>query len=153
MKKGFTLVELMVVIAIIGALSALFVNTSFVNIQRGRDAKRKSDLELIRSGIETYRADCNEYPTTLLLVFGSSLKGSSPPPSNCSASNTYIRSVPNDPLSGGGGSVPTYRYWSDGITYEVCTNLETGSGSVDCGTYAAPNNCGSKTCNYKVTNP
>src|SRR5258708_32378994 len=96
MQKGFTLIELLIIITIIGVLSAFFINTSAINLKRGRDARRKSDLELIRSGIETYRADCNSYP--LSVTFGSSLKGSGVLV-NCSSSNTYISIVPQDPIA------------------------------------------------------
>jgi prepilin-type N-terminal cleavage/methylation domain-containing protein len=143
-NNGFTLVELLVVIAIISVLSILFVNTATLNLKRGRDARRKSDLELIRSGIETYRADCNVYPAAV--TFGSSLKGSGNP-INCAAANTYISVVPQDPQSTMG---PAYVYWSNGSTYEICANLETGSGSATCGGSSA---CGSATCNYQVISP
>jgi general secretion pathway protein G len=143
-KKGFTLIELLVVISLIAVLSILFVNTATINLKRGRDARRKGDLELIRSGVETYRADCNTYP--LSITFGSSLRGTGNPV-NCAAANTYISVIPQDPQS----SIQTsYRYWSNGTTYEICSALETGSGSATCGGSSA---CGSATCNYQVTNP
>lgn len=139
--KGFTLVELLVVITLIGVMSAFFINSSQKNIQRGRDAKRKTDLEQIRTGVETYRADCNRYPATASIVYGSSLTGS------CPNSNTYITLIPQDTKSG-----YAYRYamLGGGATYELCASLETGSGSVTCG---GSSSCGSQTCNYKVTNP
>lgn len=60
--RGFTLIELLVVIAIIGILVAL----SLIGIQEARkgsrDAKRKSDLEQIRSAMEMYKADNGHYP-------------------------------------------------------------------------------------------
>jgi len=146
-QKGFTLIELMVVIAIIGVLSALFINTSTINLKKGRDARRKSDLELIRSGIETYRADCNSYPVAM--PFSGTLVGSNAN-INCANTNTYISKVPQDPSNGNGSS---YLYWSDGITYQICTNLEAppaGTPTVTCGGSSA---CGSTACNYQVINP
>ncbi len=145
MQKGFTLIELLIVITIIGVLSAFFINTSAINLKRGRDARRKSDLELIRSGIETYRADCNSYP--LSVTFGSSLKGSGVLV-NCSSSNTYISIVPQDPIAS-----QSYLYSSDGTTYQVCAGLEalpSGSPAVLCGGSSV---CGTATCNYQVINP
>ena len=141
-KNGFTLIELLIVVVIIGILSALFINTSVISLQRGRDAKRKSDLEAIRAGIETYRSDCNRYP--LALTFGGQLVGDGST-SNCLVANTYISLVPSDPTTG-----LSYLYSSNGTTYEVCASLETGSGSVTCG---ASSTCGSGTCNYKAVNP
>jgi type II secretion system protein G len=62
MKKGFTLIELLVVISIIAILTAIGVASySSVN-QRSRDAKRKSDIEQVRSALELYRTDNSSYP-------------------------------------------------------------------------------------------
>lgn len=138
MKKGFTLIELLVVISIIGILLALSIFGLQGARESARDSKRKADLELIRSGIEIYKADCNAYPSSL----GTSLMGSGSP-SSCDG--TYIAKVPEDQLS----PTRSYRYWSDGTTYEICTSLEDGSGTETCG---GSSNCG-LTCNYKVRNP
>jgi type II secretion system protein G len=140
MKKGFTLIELLVVISIIGILLALSIFGLMGARESARDSKRKADIELIRSGIEIYKADCNVYPTSL----GTSLVGDGSTTS-CSVSNTYIAEVPEDQLS----PTQSYRYWSDGITYEICASLEDGSDTKTCG---GSSNCGT-TCNYKVVNP
>lgn len=140
-KKGFTLIELLVVISIIGVLIAISM-FSFQNTRKsGRDAKRKSDLELIRSGIEIYKADCGSYPTTL--TPGSSLKGDGSS-SSCSVDNTYINQIPADTMS----SEKSYFYVSDSINYELCAALEVTPLSPD----VCSGTCGD-TCNYKVTNP
>lgn len=141
MKKGFTLIELLVVISIIGILLALSIFGLQGVRESARDSKRKADIELIRSGIEIYKADCNVYPLSL----GSSLVGDGISTSSCLVSNTYIAEVPEDQLS----PTQSYLYWSDGTTYEICASLEDGSGSETCG---GSSNCGT-TCNYKVTNP
>lgn len=141
-KKGFTLIELLIVVAIIGVLSTLFINTTTINLKRGRDARRKSNLESIRSAIETYRSDCNKYP--LAITFGGTLVGDGSTV-NCLASNTYISAIPSDPTTG-----YSYLYASDGITYQICASLEIGSGTVTCGGSSA---CGTGTCNYQVVNP
>lgn len=61
-KQGFTLIELIVVIVIIGIMTAL-VTVNFIGIrQRGRDAQRKSELRQIQSSFEFYRQDQSEYP-------------------------------------------------------------------------------------------
>lgn len=141
-KNGFTLIELLIVIAIIGVLSVFFINTSVINLKRGRDARRKSDLELIRAGIETYRSDCNKYPPAL--SFGGNLKGDGST-ANCLSTNTYISLVPVDPTSG-----VSYLYFSNNTTYQICARLETGSGTITCG---GSSSCGNGTCNYQVINP
>ncbi len=141
-NEGFTLIELLIVIVIIGILSAFFINTSIINLKRGRDARRKSDLELVRSGIEMFRSDCNRYPVAL--SFGGTLKGDGST-SNCLVGNTYISAIPTDPTA-----TLSYSYFSDGTIYQVCASLETGSGSVSCN---GSTSCGTGTCNYKVVSP
>ncbi len=140
MRKGFTLIELLVVLSILGILIGLTLFGIGGARESSRDAKRKADLQEIASGVEIYRADCNDYPSTL----GTSLKGDGSPTS-CAVSNTYISSVPKDPID----PTRTYQYSSSGTTFEICASLEKGSGTVTCG---GSSNCGT-TCNYKVTNP
>lgn len=137
--SGFSLIELLVVLAIMGIVVTLSAIGLFGAREVGRDGKRKSDLETIRSGIELYRADCGKYPTTLpnptVALVGS-----------CPLANTYIQSMPDDPITGrdysytpSGGTSPT--------SYVLCASLEQGSGTATgCGT------CGTGTCNYKVLN-
>ncbi len=65
MKKGFTLTELMIVIAIIAVLGVL-VSGNFINsLKRGRDVKRKTDLRAIKNAIEQYYSLCGSYPIAL----------------------------------------------------------------------------------------
>jgi prepilin-type N-terminal cleavage/methylation domain-containing protein len=57
-SKGFTLIELLVVITIIGIL-ATFIVASFTSAQRkGRDARRKSDLDAVKKALELVKNDC-----------------------------------------------------------------------------------------------
>jgi prepilin-type N-terminal cleavage/methylation domain-containing protein len=62
-KSGFTLVELLVVIAII----VILISASLIGLsgsrETARDAKRKTDLEAIRSALELYKSDNNKYPS------------------------------------------------------------------------------------------
>lgn len=126
-QRGFTLIELLVVISIIGILMGLLL-VSFQGARTSaRDGKRKTDLEQIRSALETCRSDTGSYPDSL--------------PGTCSS---YLPAIPTDPLS------PTYNYSYSGSTnsYQLCTYLEGGSGSAGCS-----GSCGSAACNYKVVNP
>ncbi len=63
-QKGFTIVELLIVIVVIGILAGL-VFVQFNNMQaRARDSERKADVRLIESKLAEYTADNNSYPTT-----------------------------------------------------------------------------------------
>jgi len=62
-SKGFTIVELLIVIVVIGIL-AVIVITTFTGVQKkGRDADRKSDINAIYSQVEVYFAEEGKYPT------------------------------------------------------------------------------------------
>ena len=96
MKKGFTLIELLTVMAVIALLVALSLFSFQGARKQGRDAKRKADLETIRSALEIFKADCSVYPSSLPAV-DSSLKGDASLGCNPANSNTYIQKIPGDP--------------------------------------------------------
>ena len=143
-SKGFTLIELLVVISIIGVLVAVSIFGLSGARESSRDARRKSDLEMIRAGLELYRSDCNAYPATQTAV-GGNLVGITPPTS-CAATNKYITGYPGDPIP----ATRTYKYTSVGTSYILCAALENApSPAMDVA------GCGSctTTCNYKIINP
>jgi type II secretion system protein G len=146
-NNAFTLIELLVVISIIGILVAVSVFGLAGARESSRDARRKADLELIRSGLELYKSDCNAYPTTAVLTYPlpSSLVGSGTPTS-CAVANTYISAIPTDPIP----ATKLYRYATTTGGYEICASLEQSDlATITCG---GSSNCGTS-CNYKVTNP
>jgi type II secretion system protein G len=61
-EQGFTIVELLIVIVVIGILAALVI-TTFTGIQqRARDTERTTDINAIRGHLEAYYADNGFYP-------------------------------------------------------------------------------------------
>ena len=61
-QKGFTIVELLIVIVVIGILAALVLNT-FNGVQaRARNTERQTDIKAIASQLEAYYADKGGYP-------------------------------------------------------------------------------------------
>ncbi|WP_303005598.1 type IV pilin protein [Romboutsia ilealis] len=77
-NKGFTLVELLVVIAIIGILAVLAVPALFKNIEKGKIADLEADISAIRSAALSVYADTSAYPSNFASV-ESELEGLSKP--------------------------------------------------------------------------
>lgn len=102
-RKSFTLIEILVVIAVLAGLIAFLV-PNYMEIRiKARDTKRKGDLKTIQKALELYSQNQNPqaYPTTL--------------PAPCqkltdSMSIVYLPQVPQDPLSLCTGSVGSYYY-------------------------------------------
>lgn len=136
--RGFTLVELILVIGIIGILTGgviIAINVP-LQLQKARDGQRKSDLKQIQSAIELYRTDQGSYPSSLpacnaSLVFGSS---------------TYLASTPCDPKT-----KSSYSYAPSGApvqSYVLGTCLENDNdpdGGVPCAGFSGRS--------YTVKNP
>lgn len=140
-KKGFTLIETLVVISIIGILMGISLVAFQNSRSSARDAKRKADLESIRSALELSRSDSatKTYP-----VYSGSTATS---PSAFQTQLASYLSIPADPITG-----QNYYYISTaGTTYKLCARLETGGtvgqcGGANCGT-------GANSCNIQVINP
>lgn len=80
---GFTLIELMVVMAIIASLLSLALPRYFNSVERSREAVLKQDLHIMRDAIDKYFADRGRYPQTLDEL----------------AEKRYLRRVPPDPIT------------------------------------------------------
>ena len=85
-QGGFTLLELLIVIVIIGILALLIIPNITSAPKKARDTKRKTDVTTVRKGLEEYFVNNNVYPATLndLTV------GSAP----------IIATLPTDPKNG-----------------------------------------------------
>lgn len=116
-EVGFTLLELLVVIVILGILGGLISGNFFTSLKKGRDTKRKADLEQIQRALEMYYEDKRTYPT-FAISFGSSLCETS----GCAAGEKiYMQKLPNDPISSA-----AYQYLpaGDGTSYKIFACLE-----------------------------
>ena len=134
MKRGFTLIEILVTISIIGLLTMVGITNFRVANQKARDGRRQGDLEQIKAALELYRTDEGEYPGSI--APGETIESLT--------GTVYMNEVPDDPLS-----TQTYYYSSDTDTYTLCAALELETTGV-CG----GNTCGAGvTCNYQITSP
>lgn len=64
LQSGFTLIEIMVVVVIIGILASVVVPRIMDNPDKARAAKAKNDIQAIESALELYKLDNYVYPTT-----------------------------------------------------------------------------------------
>lgn len=80
---GFTLMELVVVLFIIGLLAAIAAPNISGAIQRGREAALLENLAVMRRSIDDFHADRSAYPATLEVL----------------VDERYLRFVPDDPVA------------------------------------------------------
>lgn len=147
-RKSFTLIELLIVILILGMLAFLISGNFFTSLKKGRDAKRKADLEQITRALEMYYEDNRAYPASV--SFGGQLCH----PSGC-ATKIYMLKLPDDPTSG------DYEYDTDaGGTYfklyaclenklQILPYLTSGS-TISCGQCRNPADTANVNCIWGV---
>jgi len=82
-NNGFTLLELLIVIIIIGLLALVIVPNLLSGPARARDSQRKADMRTIKTALESYYNDNNSYPTSLQVL----TEGTTP----------YLKTLPTDP--------------------------------------------------------
>lgn len=149
-NKGFTLVELLVVISIIGLLSSFAMVSLTTARQKARDALRKGDMAQLRTALVLYYDDNGRYPIcdnmhwNAFWGVGDEPMGSAPEEgSDCyinviapaleSGTRPIMEYVPRDPMneennpaSAGGRDDLLYRYISNdlGVEYAVIYYLE-----------------------------
>ncbi len=63
-RQGFTLLEILVVMVIIGVLVTIGLRSFTISQMRARDGKRKRDIEQIANALEMYRTDKGHYPVS-----------------------------------------------------------------------------------------
>jgi len=63
-QNGFTLIELMIVIVIIGILATLLIPRIMERPEEARRIKAKADIKTIESALKLYKIDTGNYPTT-----------------------------------------------------------------------------------------
>jgi len=111
--RGFTLIEIMVVIVILGVLAALVVPNVLSRTDDARIAAAKSDLGAIRQALKLYRLDNQRYPTTEQGLAALVTKPTiTPAPPNWKPGG-YLEKLPRDPWG------RPYQYLNPGLKGEV----------------------------------
>lgn len=144
-NKGFTLIELIVVMAILGLLATVGLGSFRSSQIKGRDAQRKHDLGQLQRGLEAYYNDKGAYPKTADFpgagaVWQDTLLSGE-------AGTLYMKEIPFDP------SGYNYPYESpDGTFYKIFAYLENQKDKdiQDC-IIGLNKPCDSQTCNYGVS--
>lgn len=103
-KKAFTLIELLVVVAILSTLAGAIIYSTDNAREKGKDARRKGDLQAISAGLVSYFADHGQYPPTVdgnpkILDYSSDEDGWIPD------IDEYLEKLPKDPLQ---ASLPNF---------------------------------------------
>lgn len=83
-RRGFTLIELIVVMAIVGLLVSIVAPRYQRSVERAREASLKTSLSVMRDAIDKFAADKGRYPEGLDEL----------------VSQRYVRQIPEDPVTG-----------------------------------------------------
>jgi len=116
--RGFTLIEIMIVLALIGILVGLAIPRYQHARRRAQEAVLKEDLFTLRKLIDQYYSDKGKYPASLRTL----------------AEEAYLRTIPIDPMT---GSADTWQEIRDTPSYEeMVPNMEFGIVDVHSGSQA-----------------
>ncbi len=130
-EDGFSLIELMVVIVIMGLLTTVVVINVLPNQDRAMIEKAKTDIRTIAQAVEMYRMDQMRYPT---MDQGVEVLARAPEGNNIRREG-YIKSLPKDPwgveyqylIPGEHGSFDVFSFGADGRLGGEGLDLDIGN--------------------------
>lgn len=131
--NGFTLIEVMVVVVILGILAALVVPKIMSRPEQARIVKVKQDILAIQSALDLFKLDSGFYPTTDQGLQALVEKPSTEPVPNNWKSDGYLQQLPKDPWGQG------YQYVNDNEKLKIYSygpkgkesNTEIGNWNMD----------------------
>ncbi len=129
-RRGFTLVELLVVIVVLAVLAAIVLPKFMDSSTRSRESALMSDLKLLRNAVATFQTDTGTYPATMAGLAATSAPATGLDKAGVAANITatdwhgpYVQSVPNDPVSGN-----AFTYATASPNVGKVTSSATGNG-------------------------
>jgi len=135
-EQGFTLLEIMVVVVIIGLLAAIVVPNFVGNIDKAAVSRAKQDIRGIETALNLYRLDNFRYPTT-----ADGLQALVTNPGEAAAPNwkAQLRKLPIDPWNhpyqyaypGQHGEFDVFSYGADGQEGGEGINADIGNWDLD----------------------
>ncbi|MEP7152783.1 MAG: prepilin-type N-terminal cleavage/methylation domain-containing protein [Nitrospira sp.] len=117
-SRGFTIIELMIVVTIVGILATLAVPSYHAAIIKAKEGALRQDLFSLRDVIDQHRADKGKYPETIQSLISAG----------------YLRRVPNDPITGATST------WQEMVDQGEGGMVDVFSGSELVGTNGVPYN-------------
>jgi general secretion pathway protein G len=99
--SGFTLIEVLVVLAIVATLLSLVTPRYFETVDRARETSLKHSLITMRDAIDKYYSDNGVYPDTLDNLVERKYLRAIPVDPITERSDTWLFATPADPLAGG----------------------------------------------------
>jgi prepilin-type N-terminal cleavage/methylation domain-containing protein len=129
-KKGFTLIEILIVVAIIAILASIVLVGLGPTQQAGRDARRLSDLSEVQNGLELFYQKCGFYPG---MVTGGTCASGSPGATwavlatDLQGAGIGIGTIPSDPST---NRTYAYGYDTGNTTYILAAALENQNNAV-----------------------
>lgn len=123
-RSGFTLIEIMVVLVILGIMAALVVPRVLGRTDDARKVAAQADISAIANSLKLYKLDNMRYPTTQQGLDALVNKPSIAPIPNNFKSGGYLDKLPKDPWGndyqylnpGKHGEIDVYTYGPDGPT-------------------------------------
>jgi len=132
---GFTLIEVMVVIVILGILAAVVVPRVMDNPDKARVAKAKNDIQALESALDLYKLDNFNYPSTDQGLQALVTEPSGTPAAKNWKPGGYMKRLPADPWGnayqylnpGVNGAIDIFSYGADGTEGGDGLNADIGN--------------------------
>jgi general secretion pathway protein G len=114
-RRGFSLVEIMIVVVIIGIIAATAGNQLFGGLDKAKVKNAKIQMQKLADALEMYNTDCNTYPTTEQGLEALMSEPSGEPACDNWGPVKYLKKIQKDPWG------RAFYYESDGVEFNITT--------------------------------